>query len=132
METNLLDRMLDTYLAGQTPVTMTLQNKIRVSGKIRAFDSYVIVMEGLKREIVYRHAVSCISPAGSADQKRRPTSTRPVPAKTPPPRPAKPAAQIRTAQSQPQTTPVPKEEQGINNSMKDGLLKWMQGQKAAK
>lgn len=133
METNLLDRMLDTYLARQTPVTMTLQNKIRVSGKIRAFDSYVIVMEGQKREIVYRHAVSCISPAGNADQKRRPAasaSTRPLLAKTPGPRPAKPAAQIRAAQ--PQTTPAPKEEQSINSSMKDGLLKWMQGQKAAK
>jgi RNA chaperone Hfq len=130
METNLLDRMLDTYLAGQTPVTMTLQNKIRVSGKIKAFDSYVIVMEGQKREIVYRHAVSCISPSGGADQKRRPPSARPLPAKTPPPAPAKPTPQRRTAQ--PQTTPVPKEEQNINSSMKDGLLKWMQGQKAAK
>ena len=49
METNLLDRMLNSYLAGQIPVTITLQNKIRVSGKIRAFDSYVIVMEGQKR-----------------------------------------------------------------------------------
>ncbi len=130
METNLLDRMLDTYLTGQTPVTMTLQNKIRVSGRIRAFDSYVIVMEGQKREIVYRHAVSCISPAGNADQKRRPPAARPLLAKTPAPRPVKPAAQIRTAQ--PQTTPAPKEEQSINSSMKDGLLKWMQGQKAAK
>jgi RNA chaperone Hfq len=58
MECNLLDRMLNSYLESQMPVTITLQNKIRVSGKIRAFDSYVIVVEGQKREIVYRHAVS--------------------------------------------------------------------------
>ena len=72
METNLLDRMLNTYLTELTPVTITLQNKIRVSGKIKAFDSYVIIMEGQKREIVYRHAVSSLCSAVQEEQKRQP------------------------------------------------------------
>ena len=58
METNLFDRMLSAYMTEQTSVTLTLQNKIRVSGKVKAFDSYVVIMEGQKREILYRHAIS--------------------------------------------------------------------------
>ena len=130
METNLLDRMLDTYMTAQTPVTVILQNKVRVSGKIRAFDSYVIVMEGHKREILYRHAVSCLSPLAQDEHKRPPAASRPVPAKTAPPRPAK-SASHSPRQTQPQT-PSPSAADSLDNSMKEGLLKWMQEQKAAK
>jgi RNA chaperone Hfq len=133
METNLLDRMLDAYLAEKTPVTVTLQNKIRVSGKIRAFDSYVIVMDGQKREIVYRHAVSCISPSISAEQKRRPAAeSKPAAAKTATAVSSKSTSpKHRTARVQ-AISSAAKEEQSLNNSMKDGLLRWMQEQKAAK
>jgi RNA chaperone Hfq len=131
METNLLDRMLDAYLAGQTPVTMTLPNKIRVSGTIKAFDSYVIVMEGQKREIVYRHAVSSVSPHSVPEQKHRSQAPQPAAApKKTSSRPAKPA--LRNKPAQPQALSAAGEDQGINNSMKDGLLRWMQEQKAAK
>ena len=57
METNLLDKMLDLYRSQKTAVTIVLQNKARVWGRIAAFDSYVVVMESQKREIVYRHAI---------------------------------------------------------------------------
>ncbi len=130
METNLLDRMLDTYLTGHTPVTVTLQNKIRVSGRIRAFDSYVIVMEGHKREIVYRHAVSCLSPFVQETQKRRPATSRSADARTAPPRHSK-AVPNKPLQAQPQAL-SPSATDSLNNSMKDGLLKWMQEQKAVK
>ncbi len=133
METNLLDRMLNTYLASRTPVTVTLQNKIRVSGKIKAFDSYVIIMDGQKREIVYRHAVSCLAPAAPEEQKRPAPAPRPAQAQTKPA--AKPAHASRQRPRQPQHQPALSAsagESGINNSMKEGLLKWMQGQKAAK
>jgi RNA chaperone Hfq len=130
MECNLLDRMLNSYLESQMPVTITLQNKIRVSGKIRAFDSYVIVVEGQKREIVYRHAVSCLA-ASAVHEARRPaeaikqatvkpaqSAPRPAPRRTKPaPAPALYAASSETS---------------INTSMKEGLLKWIQGQKSAK
>ncbi len=127
MESNLLDRMLTTYLEAQTPVTITLQNKIRVSGKISAFDSYVIVMQGQKREIVYRHAVSCLS---AAVQEPRRTSIVKTPSKPeshaskqPPRRTKQPPAPALVASS-PQTS--------INTTMKEGLLRWMQEQKSAK
>lgn len=139
METNLLDRMLETYLHEQTPVTVVLQNKIRVTGKIRAFDSYVIVMDDQKREILYRHAVSSLSSFVHEEQKRQPAASRPAPAKTAPATPPrvaphkpshKPSPKPRP--TQPQALSASAGDPGLSNSMKDGLLKWMQEQKAAK
>lgn len=133
METNLLDRMLNTYLASRTPITVTLQNKIRVSGRIKAFDSYVIIMDGQKREIVYRHAVSCLAPSAPEDQKRPAPAPRPAQAQTRPA--ARPVQTSHQKPRQPQRQPSLSASTGdsnINNSMKEGLLKWMQGQKAAK
>lgn len=134
METNLLDRMLNTYLTEQTQVTVTLQNKIRVSGKVKAFDSYVIVMEGPKREILYRHAISTLSPAVQEELKRPPAQQRPVtgkPAVSPNPMPQKSAVR-KPRPVHPQPTLSASASEPINSSMKEGLLKWMQEQKAAK
>ncbi len=133
METNLLDRMLNAYLAEQTPVTVTLQNKIRVSGKIKAFDSYVIIMEGMKREILYRHAISSLAPALQEGQKRQTAFSRPAPAKAVPKQQKITAHKPRPhAAHQPAALSASASEASINNGMKEGLLKWMQGQKAAK
>jgi RNA chaperone Hfq len=130
METNLLDRMLDTYLTGRTSVTLTLRNKIRVSGRIKAFDSYVIIMDGHKQEILYRHAVTCLSPLPPEEHKRQPVAARPAPEKTTPPRPAK-SAPRQPGPTQPQAL-SPSAAEGLNNGMKEGLLRWMQEQKTAK
>jgi RNA chaperone Hfq len=135
METNLLDRMLDSYLSGKVPVTVTLQNKIRVSGKIRAFDSYVIVMENQTREIVYRHAVSSVSPHAHEEQKRQPApvAARQKPETPPQPKPFKKAAPHKPRPAHQPSPPVLSAgEPGLSNTMKDGLLKWMQEHKAAK
>ncbi len=131
METNLLDRMLDAYQTSQTSVTVTLQNKIRVSGKIRAFDSYVIVMEGQKHEILYRHAVSCIAPQIADGQKHPATASRATPTKDGV-RPPEPAGQKSRQIRQPAALSAGAPESSINNSMKEGLLRWMKEQKASK
>ena len=134
METNLLDRMLSSYMAEQSSVTVTLQNKIKVSGKIKAFDSYVIMMEKPKREILYRHAISSIALHVQEEVKHAPAAPRPALASKPspvktPPRPAKPSAPKPRPQ-QPAAPAAP--EQNVSTSMKEGLLRWMQEQKAAK
>lgn len=129
MEVNLLDRMLSTYLEKQTPVTLVLQNKTRLSGTIRSFDSYIIVLGGQKGELVYRHSISALQPQVQAEVSRRPErkNTAPASATSAPPRNTPP--KVRPAQK-----PVlpPTNESSINSSMKDGLLKWMQEQKEAK
>jgi len=133
METNLLDRMLDAYQSEQTAVTVTLQNKIRVSGKIKAFDSYVIVLEGQKREILYRHAVSCLTLYTPDEQKRPTPAFRPRPAQAKLAAGPVKASTQKPGQRQSQTVlSATAGDSGLNNSMKEGLLKWMQEQKAAK
>jgi RNA chaperone Hfq len=130
METNLLDKMLDQYLTGQVPVIITLQNKIRVTGRIEAFDNYVIIVENHKQEILYRHAISCLSPLLHEDCKRQPAVRQTVVAKTVRSTPVKNVSH-KPRQVQPQVV-SPAATESLNSSMKDGLLKWMQEQKAAK
>jgi len=133
METNLLDRMLDTYQETQTTVTVTLQNKIRVTGKIKVFDSYVIIIENSKREIVYRHAISSIAPYLQDEQKHQPAPIPNRPAVTKLPARTAKTASHKPGPTQPQAAlSASSGEQSLNNSMKEGLLKWMQEQKAAK
>jgi host factor-I protein len=132
METNLLDRMLNSYLTEQALVTVTLQNKIRVTGKLKAFDSYVIVMEGPKREIIYRHAVSSLSPAVPEEQRAQPAPQRPGVTKPSVPQRPQKSAPRKPRPAHPQPTLAASSNEPMNSSMKDGLLKWMQEQKAAK
>lgn len=130
MELNLLDRMLEQYQTGQTPVTVTLQNQIRVHGTIKAFDSYVIILEGQRREILYRHAVSSLAPSPQ-QETRKPPRQKPA-QERPATRPPKRTQKKKPAQQAPTMAAAGSDQQGINSSMRDGLLKWMQDQKAAK
>ncbi len=130
MEAHLLDKMLSSFQEARVPVTITLQNKIRVSGRIKAFDSYVIIMEGPKREILYRHAIASLSPALEDEQKRLAASYKPTLVRSTA-KPAHVSPKQRTAH--PQTSmSAANGEQSINSSMKDGLLRWIREQKAAK
>jgi RNA chaperone Hfq len=131
METNLFDRMLNSYMTDQIVVTLTLQNKIRISGKVKAFDSYVVVMEGQRHEILYRHAISSLAPSAQEEQKPQQVVSRPAPARAVP-RPQKNASQKPRPAHRQTALPPSADESGINNGMKEGLLKWMQEQKAAK
>jgi RNA chaperone Hfq len=128
MEPNLLDRMLNAYMTEQKTVTVTLQNKVRVSGRVRSFDSYILVLDGQRSEIIYRHAISSVS-LYAADE-----ANRPVPVQKPAQTTArqKHDSQERPKHSSPARSSSSGKEPGLNNTMKEGLLKWMQGQKAAK
>lgn len=131
METNLLDRMLATYIEQRVPVTIVLQNRFRVSGTVKAFDSYVILLDGQKSEIIYRHAVSSLAPAATARPARPapPPNDRPKAA----PRTERPADQPAARKKGPrQPAAAPSAEASINTGMKEGLLRWMQERKASK
>ena len=137
METNLLDKMLSSYLSQMTPVTIVLQNKNRISGKIRMFDSYVIIVENQRKEIVYRHAISSLAPAQHVHpiqqpREQRAAQVKPVskPVQKTSRAPKRPSAQDRPSRPEPRMTAAP--EPGLSNSMKEGLLRWMQEQKAGK
>lgn len=130
MELNLLDKMLEHYQGEQTSVTITLSNKIQIHGTIKAFDSYVVMMESKRNEILFRHAMSSLAPY-APEEAKRPSPEKPVPIKSsaksrkrPPkkPRQEQPASRVVAADA----------DQSINSGMKDELMKWMQEQKAAK
>jgi host factor-I protein len=137
METNLLDKMLSMYRSQKTRVTIVLQNKARIFGKIGMFDSYIIVMENQRNEIVYRHAISTLLPYVAAEQpqprEQDVVSARPAPRPVPKPaRPAPPAtAKSRSPRPEHRPAATPSES-SLNTSMKDGLLRWIQEQKAGK
>jgi host factor-I protein len=139
METNLLDKMLGAYRSQKTPVTIVLQNNARITGTIGTFDSYVIVMESQRNEIVYRHAISAVLPYIAAEQlqprehKAASAPARPAPRPAPKaPRPAPPAAAKSRPARPEHTTAAAPSESGLNTGMKEGLLRWMQEQKAGK
>ena len=138
METNLLDKMLSTYRSQKTPVTIILQNNARIFGKIGTFDSYVIVMENQRNDIVYRHAISSLLPSVAPEQpqlrEQKAAQARPAPLK-PAPKPARhePPAAAKSKPSRPEHKPASApSESGLNTAMKEGLLRWMQEQKSGK
>lgn len=134
MEANLLDKMLSTYCSDRTPLTIILQNKSRVSGKVRAFDSYVIVLDNQRSEIVYRHAISSIQPVAAAQEQApapRERGEQPKPLAKPARYPQQNRHKNRSSRPEPRAAAAPPEH-SINTGMKEGLLKWMREQKAAK
>jgi len=130
MEVNLLDKMLAGFHQQGTSVTFVLQNKVRITGIIRAFDNYVIVLQNQKGDIIYRHAVSSLFPADLAPHAK---PVKQDERKTVEPHAGKPASVPnrqkghRTAARTPEAP-----ETSINTGMKEGLLRWMQGNKANK
>jgi host factor-I protein len=137
MDANLLDKMLTAYREQKTPVTIVLQNKARVSGKVQAFDNYVIILENGRNEIVYRHAISSLAP-GRAAEHPRPPQQRPeqMTAASKPVRQAAPTLRKhragKTVPVAPKTSAASGEHTTINTGMKEGLLRWMKEQKASK
>jgi len=107
------------------------------------------VLDGQRREIIYRHAVASLTPqVAQAVQDVQPAQTT-KPAQLPrmqKPAPSEPRQKPRSHERprtpqhrtpQPARAPQPRpehaeKESGINSGMKEELLKWMQGQKAAK
>ena len=65
---NLQDVFLASARRTETPVTMFLMNGFQMRGVITGFDSFTVVLtaEG-KQNMIYKHAISTISPAKSLD-----------------------------------------------------------------
>ena len=130
MEVNLLDRMLTEYQDRKVPVTIILQNKVRIAGRIRSFDSYVVVLENHKNEIVYRHAISSLSQTVAVEQAK--PALRKSEQSRPTQHPHKPVSTAARRQPVQPPRPAAQADSPINSGMKEGLLRWMQGQKASK
>ena len=65
---NLQDVFQASARRTETPVTMFLMNGFQMRGVITGFDSFTVVLtaEG-KQNMIYKHAISTISPAKGLD-----------------------------------------------------------------
>jgi len=61
-QVNLQDIFLNQMRKEKVPVTMYLVNGARLSGTIKGFDNFVILMKHDNQQLVYKHAISTIIP----------------------------------------------------------------------
>ncbi|MDR1066119.1 MAG: RNA chaperone Hfq [Clostridiales bacterium] len=64
MNKNLQDYILNEMRKNGIVVTIFLVNGFQITGEIKSFDSYVIVVEaGGKTQMIYKHAISTMAPS---------------------------------------------------------------------
>lgn len=65
---NLQDGFLNRVRQEKVPVTMFLMNGFQMRGIVRGFDSFVVLLETDGRlQMIYKHAISTVSPARPID-----------------------------------------------------------------
>ena len=61
---NLQDTFLNRARAERVPLTLFLMNGFQLRGVLRAFDNFTVVLDSDgKQQLIYKHAISTISPA---------------------------------------------------------------------
>jgi host factor-I protein len=66
-QVNLQDVFLNQMRKEKIPGTMYLVNGARISGTIKGFDNFVILMKQENQQLVYKHAISTIIPEKPID-----------------------------------------------------------------
>lgn len=65
---NLQDIFLLRARQDRIPVTMFLMNGFQMRGTITGFDAFVVVLDSEgKQQVIYKHAISTISPVRTVD-----------------------------------------------------------------
>lgn len=59
---NLQDQFLNHLRKEKTPVTVNLLNGSKITGTIRAFDNFSILVKGESQHLIYKHSVAVIVP----------------------------------------------------------------------
>ena len=68
-QVNLQDIFLNQMRKEKIPVTMYLVNGARITGTIKGFDNFVILMKQEHQQLVYKHAISTIIPEKPVELK---------------------------------------------------------------
>ena len=78
---NIQDVYLNALRRDKTPVTIFLIGGVRLTGRIRGFDKYSVILESNNQDqLIFKHAISTI------------TTAKPMSSSPPPPPAAPPAA----------------------------------------
>ena len=59
---NIQDQFLNRIRRDRNQVTVELTNGTKIEGVIHSFDNFCIVLRGETDQLVYKHAISTISP----------------------------------------------------------------------
>ena len=59
---NLQDQFLNHLRRERTPVTVHLLNGSKITGIIRGFDNFSILLKGENQHLIYKHSVALIVP----------------------------------------------------------------------
>jgi host factor-I protein len=71
---NIQDTFLNTVRKDKSPITIYLVSGVKLTGKIRSFDKYSVLLENNSQEqLIFKHAISTVvSGRVSAHQEGRP------------------------------------------------------------
>jgi host factor-I protein len=83
---NIQDSFLNTARKEKTSITVYLLSGVKLTGRIRSFDKYSVVLEtGNQEQLIFKHAISTVVMAKSHFGEARPRTS---PAAPPEPKPA--------------------------------------------
>jgi host factor-I protein len=94
---NIQDTFLNTVRKDKTPITIYLVSGVKLTGKIRSFDKYSVLLENNSQEqLIFKHAISTVvSNRSVMHTEHRPALTGMGPAAVPAPAPPAASAEQR-------------------------------------
>ncbi len=99
---NIQDSFLNTARKDKSPITIYLLSGVKLTGRIRSFDKYSVVLETNNQEqLIFKHAISTVvmakgvhlgearpvAPAAAAEARPAEAKPAPAPATVPPSNP---------------------------------------------
>lgn len=80
---NIQDTFLNTARKDRVPITLYLLSGVKLSGRIRSFDKYSVVLETNNQEqLIFKHAISTVvmakGPGMHTEREIRPGESRPA------------------------------------------------------
>lgn len=78
---NIQDTFLNTARKDKSPITIYLMSGVKLSGRIRSFDKYSVVLETNSQEqLIFKHAISTVVIARGPHHAERPMGEHRPPA----------------------------------------------------
>jgi host factor-I protein len=73
---NIQDSFLNTARKEKTPITIYLLSGVKLTGRIRSFDKYSVVLESNNQEqLIFKHAISTVVMGKTGHHEPRPAPT---------------------------------------------------------
>src|SRR5438067_13511028 len=83
---NIQDTFLNTVRKDKTPITIYLVSGVKLTGKIRSFDKYSVLLENNAQEqLIFKHAISTVvsGRAGTHSEARSEARSQVAPSSSP-------------------------------------------------